>query len=237
MPRSTVALLFIMAGKIRLKQIEDCVGRCGTVADIGCDHGYLCADLLQSGKIKHAIAVDISAGSLQKARELAAALQLSEMECRQGNGLAPLAENEADYIVIAGMGGLLIKEILTADLKKAQRAKLVLSPHTHAGEIRRFLHENAFRIDREELVYEDKKYYQIICASAGSMSVENEFDYDFGVKLHQQSTTVYQDFLQCKLAQAKRVRKGLLIGTDVDAELQKNARVIAELERRIRKCR
>ncbi|MEG1528926.1 MAG: class I SAM-dependent methyltransferase, partial [Clostridia bacterium] len=84
-----------------------------TVADIGCDHGKLGYYLLSTDRAKKIVATDISAKSLAKAEMLVNENGVaSQFETRLGDGLKPLASNEADVVVVAGLGGDVISQIL-----------------------------------------------------------------------------------------------------------------------------
>ena len=85
----------------------------GAVADIGCDHGKLGYYLVSTDRADKVIATDISAPSLRKASELAFDNGVTEiMETRLGDGLSPIKSEEVDTVVIAGLGGDVIAEIL-----------------------------------------------------------------------------------------------------------------------------
>ena len=86
------------------------------LADIGTDHAYLPIELCLSGKIPSAIACDINPMPLRSAEENIARFGLSDIiQTRLSDGLDRVAPDEADDIVIAGMGGELIRDILSAE--------------------------------------------------------------------------------------------------------------------------
>ena len=86
----------------------------GILADIGTDHAYVPIALVQRQKIKGAIAMDINEGPLARAQEHIRAARLEEyIQTRLSDGAEALLPNEADSILIAGMGGELILHILT----------------------------------------------------------------------------------------------------------------------------
>ena len=149
----------------RLHIIAERVEKNKTMADIGTDHGFLPIYLLQSGKCKKAIAADISMPSLSKAIENARSI-LSDngnFEARQGNGLEVLNCGEADTVVIAGMGGKLIRDILDADLEHTYSfSRFVLQPRIGQGILRKWLCEKGFRIINEDVVYEGSYIPEII---------------------------------------------------------------------------
>ena len=136
-----------------------------TMADIGTDHGFLPVFMVQSGACEKAIAADISRPSLEKAEQLCAEYGITSVETRLGDGLGVLQEGEAEGLVIAGMGGLLITEILSKDPELSHSFKrLVLQPRSAAGDLRRWLLANGYIITGEDLVYEGKFIPQIITA-------------------------------------------------------------------------
>ena len=153
-----------MSISYRLKYVAGLVSPGYTVADIGTDHGYVPVFLLREGKCPYAIAVDLSKGSLDKAREHAERAGLSEqMECRLSDGLSQVAPGEADCIIICGMGGILMRRILDDGLETALSAKeLILSPHRNPELILEFLKTHHFEIVHDEMIMDKKKSYRII---------------------------------------------------------------------------
>ena len=150
----------------RLKAIVSMVAPGLKTADIGCDHGYTAIWLCNSGTCPFAIASDINAGPLEKARENAEIYGARDsVGLRLGPGLGTVKPGEADCAVISGMGGLLIKEILEKSPEVVSGlSELVLSPHSDAAEVRRYLGKAGFEITDEAMVFEDGKYYPVIKA-------------------------------------------------------------------------
>ena len=138
--------------------------KCGTVADVGCDHGKLGYYLVSTDRAEKVIATDISAPSLQKAYELAYDNGVSHlMETRLGDGLLPIKSKEADVVVIAGMGGDVMAEILkTARLEGKQFDSFILSPNTHPEKVRLELQQSNHTIVTDNLTECAGKYYTII---------------------------------------------------------------------------
>ncbi len=136
----------------------------GTVADVGCDHGKLGYYLVSTDRAEKVIATDISAPSLQKAQELAFDNGVSHlMETRLGDGLSPIKSNEADVVVIAGLGGDVMAEILSsARLDGKEFDHFVLSPNTHPEKVRKELAHSHHTIVTDNLTECAGKYYTII---------------------------------------------------------------------------
>lgn len=148
----------------RLMAIAKRIRPCGTLADIGTDHAYLPAWLCLRGICRHAIASDVREGPLQRAQNTLRRWRLEEkIELRQGSGLSTLRPNEADAIVIAGMGGELIAALLDADREAAQNTgQLLLQPMTALPKLRVYLQQNGFATQFETLVREEEKCYHVL---------------------------------------------------------------------------
>ena len=151
----------------RLKTVYDMLPSCDTVADIGTDHGRLGCALLKDGKCKTVMFTDISAPSLNKARELVKKLELTDSSMFfVGNGVncLPCAP---DCCVIAGMGGNTICEILKTSQLDTASIEWVLQPNTDAHILRGELKKLRLAISDEKLIY-DSKWYTVIKAAKGN---------------------------------------------------------------------
>lgn len=125
----------------RLRHVADLIPSCQSMADIGTDHAYLPLFLLEKGKVQWAIASDIHKGPLERTRaHLKGQEKGGNIELRLGGGLSPLEVGEVDGAVMAGMGGLMMRDILEADFPKAQALSwLVLQPQNHVAELKQYL--------------------------------------------------------------------------------------------------
>lgn len=136
------------------------------LADIGTDHGYLPIELCLSGKIPSAIACDINPLPLSSAEENIALYGLSgRIQTRLSDGLEGIDPGEADDIVIAGMGGELIRDILAAaPWVRDGTKRLILQPMTHHGDLTAWLYENGFEIVSQRAVTDAGKPYTALAA-------------------------------------------------------------------------
>lgn len=136
------------------------------VADIGTDHAYLPVYLVQTGVCPSAIASDIGKGPLEAARHTVTAAGLTDtISLRLGDGLAGIAPDEVDDIVIAGMGGETIAAILqAAPWVKNPTLRLILQPMTRAEDLRRFLLTNGFSVLQERLIQDSRHLYPVLAA-------------------------------------------------------------------------
>ncbi len=154
--------LFSLGGRLQL-----CASmvRPGTaLADIGTDHAYLPIWLAKQGKVARAIAADIKLGPLMKAEANIKRYRVKDIvSARLSNGLDAVFSTEADDIVIAGMGGEMIIQIISAApwLKNEQK-HLILQPMTSAEPLRVFLAEQNFAVLQEQAVVEDDRAYSVL---------------------------------------------------------------------------
>ena len=148
------------------------------VVDIGCDHGFVSAYLVISGKSDKVIAADVAEGPLESAKKTFGQLGLMDkIETRLSDGFSEIKEGESECAVIAGMGGHLIMDIIEAGLPKLKNGyELILSPQSDVPEVRRFLRERRISILDEEMLIENEKYYNILKCSIGNATDEAKDD-------------------------------------------------------------
>ncbi|MDR3349620.1 MAG: class I SAM-dependent methyltransferase [Acidaminococcales bacterium] len=163
----------------RLKKIAGFVPSGARIADIGADHAYLPLWLLEKGIIDFAVAVDVADGPCRAAAaSVAAAGADGRIKVRQGYGLSPLKSGEVDAIVIAGMGGSTIAQILDkgSDLL-AGVDSLILQPMTGGGRLRSWLCASGWPLAGEELAAEGRKLYEIIFAQKNPAAKHMVYDH------------------------------------------------------------
>lgn len=217
----------------RLKLVVDFVEPCEAVADIGTDHGYVPIALVQQGKAKRAYAMDINKGPLERAREHIAEEGLSEkIETRLSDGMEKLNENEADTVVIAGMGGELTIGILQRRKEVLKTIKtLVLSPHSEVFLVREYLCANQYKIVREEMILDAGKYYTIMKAEKCAKEQEppyEHYEYMYGRLLIQQKSSVLRQYLEDKRGKFVRILSGLE-GQNSESSCSRREEIVAEV--------
>lgn len=149
---------------VRLSAVAARIRQGARVADIGTDHALLPVWLLQSGRCPSAVASDIGEGPAAAARRTVAGAGLeTTISVRVGDGLSPVLPDEVDDVVIAGMGGETIAEILAAAPWVADaRYRLVLQPMSKPERLRTFLAENGFSIQEEDVAAEGERLYTVM---------------------------------------------------------------------------
>lgn len=197
--------------KRRLKAIANMVEPTKVIADIGTDHGYIPVYLVEKGIVDRGIAADVSRGSLTKAQDLIRAMGLEDrIETRLGDGLSVLKVGEANSIVIAGMGGILISQILEKDKQIGQAVdSLVLQPMTASRELRQWLSENNYSITKEDLVKEGKKIYELILAIPGNWQIENDIHLEIGKNLIKEKHPLLKEHISGKITKIRAIIAGL----------------------------
>lgn len=179
------------------------------LADVGTDHGYVPIYLIQKGIIPNAIAMDINAGPLERAKEHIEQYGLGGyIQTRQSDGVAALQPQEADSILIAGMGGGLVMHILTDGKNVCTQAKeLILQPQSELERVRRFLDESGYVVDEEDMVLEEGKFYPMMRVhyEKEHAACVDELSYLYGKKLLNSQNKVLLQYLQ----QEKRVYDGI----------------------------
>lgn len=135
----------------------------GVVCDVGTDHAYLPAELLQSGRCTRAVATDIHAGPLEAARRtLTEAGVLEQAELFLCDGLEQVQPAGITDVVIAGMGGETIVHILE-NCPWRRQVHLILQPMTKIPDLRLWLAQQGFGWS-EQVVQEGEKFYVILSA-------------------------------------------------------------------------
>lgn len=150
----------------RLSAVASLVTAGNRVADIGCDHAYTSIYLAEQGISPQIIAMDVNQGPIDRAKENIVKYGYeNHINIRKSNGLEKLEIGEADTLLIAGMGGGLIIQILTEKLEVVKSVQeLVLQPQSEIHRVRQMLVENNFLITMENMVKEDGKYYVMMKA-------------------------------------------------------------------------
>lgn len=185
-----------------------------SVVDVGTDHAFLPAYLVLTGKTKHCLAVDIGQGPLDNAKKTVEKYALSDrIALRISDGLQSVSPEEAEDITICGMGGTLMTRILSScEWLQKEDLHLVLQPQSHVWEVRTFLFENGFRIDREEVLEDAGKLYITIsayycaqpqnaecgvCYFGQLLTKQDALTKEYVAQLHRHLTVRYEALVNC----------------------------------------
>lgn len=186
----------------RLQMNVSLVPQGAGVADIGCDHGYAAIWLIQNHVAEKMIAMDINEGPIARAKEHIRREGLeNRIACRRSNGMEKLEPGEVDTLMIAGMGGPLMIDILKARpdvLEKVQT--LVLQPQSEIGLVREKLSGFGFELVQEKACRDEGKFYFAMLAKRSEKAREthgyNVPGTGYSTYLIEQRDPVMLDFLQ-----------------------------------------
>ena len=246
----------------RLLCCAELVPPCGTVADVGTDHGYLGIYLLQCGRCGHVIAADLREKPLESARANAMAFGIPEAKVFPLGGRCPSAHtgadegerpgasepqthgmtfvlsdglhnfepNSFDVLVLAGMGGDLIARILAeTPWLEGGPCTLILQPQSAANDLRRWLGERSWAIDRERLVRDGRFLYSVMAVRPGQGSALSPGEQYVSPALRREGDPLYADYLARTRRALELTVSGITQSTD-PADLARAAYYRAALE-------
>ena len=209
-----------MGLSLRMQRVADMVEPCERVADIGCDHGYVSIYLVEQGIADHVLAMDGRKGPLSRAEANIRQKQLqTRIECRLSDGLERLQPGEADTILLAGMGGPLMIDILTkGSNKRLGTETLIVQQQSDIPGVRRYLHRIGYEITAEDMLQEDGKYYTVMKAKPSASATATDADTDklwseaeeqYGKLLLEKQSPVLKQYLEREERQLTQLQEQL----------------------------
>ncbi len=220
----------------RLKKIAELVPPNLCTADIGTDHAYIPIVLVRDGVTQHAIASDIRKGPLMRADQNIRKNGLADkIETRLGSGLETLSPDDAEVIIVAGMGGILISNILENSREVTDSAKLlILQPMTAVPELREYLCQSGYEICAEHLEAEEDKLYNIIVAKPHGKTRYSQKEIYLGRGLDQTSPELFERYKNAVLTKLNKRARGLekSVTEDSKEELKEIENLIKILKER-----
>lgn len=179
------------------------------IIDVGSDHGYLPLHLLKNNKVSEANIVEVNKGPLENAKKNTERFALNEnVTFTLSDGLKSYTNEikPSTGIVVAGMGGNLISQIIEASLSKFKQAKLYLQPNNNEGKLRKYLVDNGFEIEINDLILDDGIYYEILVANyVGKVNSLTETEIMFGL------INENNKYLKLKWAEELEHRRNLIL--------------------------
>lgn len=151
----------------RLERVAAQVPMGARLADIGSDHGYLPVALMRRGVIVSAVAGEVAMTPLVAAQRTVRESGLqARISVRQADGLQAIRpEDRITAISLCGMGGETIRDILdSGEAHLNDQARLIMQPNGGEQALRQWLMDNGYRIVAEDLLHENRFYYEIIVA-------------------------------------------------------------------------
>ena len=194
---------------LRLSTLAQMVDQGARIADIGTDHAYLPIQLVKEGKVDYAIASDVAAGPLQNAeKDIVAAGLKDKIETRLGSGLETVsAQDRIDTVVIAGMGGKLMTNILDkAWSENFHFATLILEPNVGESGVREWLSTHKYQITNEKIIAEAGHIYELIKAQEVESTIRlTDRQIFFGPEILKEKNQIFYQKWQDQLAYHQRL--------------------------------
>jgi len=175
------------------------------VIDVAADHSYVAIKLAQQNPQRRVIASDIAALPLAAGRENAAKYNVEQIDFRLGSGLSVLVtEDEANVAILAGIGGLLMTELLTEAPFNMQR--YILQPNNETALVRAWLHTHGYTLISDERIDESAHIYEVLVAermTTKTIADANEAmlmkEFFFGPRLQRKYEAVYMTWIEKKI--------------------------------------
>ena len=185
----------------------------GTVYDIGTDHALLPIFLIKGGICKRVVATDISCGPLQKAAKNIRKHGVTEfVSLHKGDGFEAIPKIETgSYVIISGVGGVLLTEILEKGSDKAKMAQVIaLQPMNNVPYLRQWLNDEKYRIIYEKLAVEDRRVYNILfCEYSGETELYSAVDYLIGKRFANCHEDVINKYADIIMKRFNKINEGL----------------------------
>ena len=190
------------------------------IIDVGADHGELELYLVKNNLADKVLAIENKIGPFERLKKATSSLE--EVTPILSNGLESIT-SDIDTVVIAGMGGQLIKKIIEKDFEKLSNVKqIVVDAHRDNELLRRFLIGKSFKIEREIIVKEKGIYYFVISFIRGEQTLQED-EYLYGYLT--QFDPLWKEYKEYELARLTK-----LVGLNNSVETKNKIRRLNEHE-------
>ena len=198
------------------------------IIDVGCDHALLDIYLLQNNSNLKIIASDNKKAPLENARKNIEKYSfLNKIELSLRDGIDNI-DNLIDTIVISGMGMETIVEILEKNKDRLTNIKrLIISSNNKYFDLRKKIINLGFKINREEIVFEDNKYYIVIEFVKENISYKEKELY-FGPLLLQNKDQLFNDYYLKIIQEKESIINKLDDNNSKKKELEKEIKLLNE---------
>ncbi len=224
----------------RLENILELVPGGLACADIGCDHGFMAIELVSRGISPKVIASDLRTGPLERARENVEKAGLSDrISLIISDGFSAIEPGSVKTAVIAGMGGMLIRDILTSGMDCIkQMDEFIVQPQSNIPEFRNFLRQSGFEMTRNNVLIDAGKYYFPMrikytgkIDENADLSITPEDRY--GADLIEEDRGL-SDYLDAEMSSYEKILEKLISESGEHNERTEEIRELMELNRNVR---
>ena len=177
----------------RLKLIHDMVPK-SVVADIGSDHGKLMIALIQSQTIIKGYAVENKEGPFERLKNsLTRSGVIDKVTPLFSDGIKDLP-SDVGTVIIAGMGGLNIVNILKSHREKLAHVEtIIIDAHTAVPTARKEICQLGYAIADEKIIKEDDIFYEIIKFVKAETAIISDEDLEFGPILRKEKSATFKE--------------------------------------------
>lgn len=214
----------------RLQLIADLVSENSTVADVGTDHGYIPVYLVNKGICPFAYAGDIGEGPLENAMRT-----IERFGCKDrvtavlSPGLEKFPFSCADTVIVAGMGGEQIAQIVSdCEWVKKSDVTLILQPMSMQEKMRVILAENGFFCEKEEYVKEGRRLYSVMVYHYSHSHVLDEVTAQIGLAL-QSDSPLAKEYVAGRIKKLLSMAEGMEKSEDQKEEAVKIRELISKI--------
>ena len=174
--------------------------------DVGTDHAMVPVWLIQSGRCERVLAADIRSGPLESARALLIKTGTADrIRLMQTDGLAGIGPGDGDTVILAGMGGETMTDILSAaPWTREEGTLLILEPQSKKADLRRFLRDNGYAVQSEQLVRDAGRIYPVLTARSGDSRAYTEAELHLGLPEQVGSNPLFGEYLDIMRSQAQK---------------------------------
>lgn len=213
----------------RLQAIYEMVPH-GVAADVGSDHGKLIISLFQGGIISKGYAIENKKGPYSR---LCKEIEKSGV----GHSIIPMFSDgiselppDVDVVILAGMGGFNMIEILKSHLNKLKNVKTIIVEANNAvPELRKQICKFGYIIADEDIVEDAGKYYEIIKFNVGECAYLDEPDYEFGPVLRNEKSLTFKEKYQSRIREIDNLLSNKQLSNDRILDLDKEKERISKV--------
>lgn len=189
----------------RLEVIASFISPYKILADVGCDHGFLIKIAFEKGLIKKAYAIDNKFGPLGQA--MSNLEDYPNVEFMLQDGLSKLGK-DCDVVVIAGMGGFLVNDIINKGFQNLKNVKrIIVEANKDSDKVRLNMYNHGYKIASETCLVEDSKYYEIDCFEKNDSEIYSSDELFFGPILMREKPAEFVNKWLTELEKLKSIKQ------------------------------
>ena len=181
----------------RIEVIYSYIDISDKVVDVGCDQAKL--SIMLSKRNQYSIACDISENVINKAKEN---IKTELIDLRVSDGLSKIKDDEVDTLVLSGMGTHTILDIISKT--NIRFKKIITISNNYHDILRNKMNEFNYKVEVEEIIKENNKYYNLILFTNGKEKYSND---DLLLGINHKNKELYIEYLNHLLKKYINIKK------------------------------